>query len=591
MSAVSAPERGPASSPAPPAAPGGAAGGRLGWGLAAGFVVLVALGLRVWGIDHGLPYAYNADENAHFVPKAIGFFGHGLNPQYFVNPPGYTYLLHGLFWLGFGGREGVADSFAADPTEVYRVARLTAAGLGALAVWLVYLTGARLLDRRAGLLAAALLAVAFLPSFYSHLALNDVPALAPAALSLYGSALVLRRGRPLDFAIAGVGLGLACATKYTAGIVLLPFLTAAVVRARDHAEERTRVAGGLAGGLVLALGAFLAANPYALLDYDTFREGLERQSEASGDSTGKLGLTQDSGVLYYLWTLTWGLGWVPAVAAGLSALWLAWSNPRLALVLAPAALVFIAFMGSQERYFGRWLLPIFPIVCLLAAAGATALADAVGRRRARLRPVALAVAAVALLAQGAVYTVHNDLVLSRADTRNLMREWLVANVPAGSKIVVEPVVPDHWAHDVGRPSPATPSGNRWVKYITSRSTLNNDGTRRRGGVGRRVQLEDYERTTRPELLDAYERGGFCWVITGSTQVGRATVEPEEVPRAIAYYRELARRGRLVHRESPYDPGAGPVEFNFDWSFDYYPLAYHRPGADMRAYRLSGGKCA
>ena len=57
--------------------------------------------LRLWGVKQGLPYAYNIDENAHFVPEAIGLFGHGGNPHYFVNPPAFTYLLHAVFavWL------------------------------------------------------------------------------------------------------------------------------------------------------------------------------------------------------------------------------------------------------------------------------------------------------------------------------------------------------------------------------------------------------------------------------------------------------------------------------------------------------------
>ena len=58
--------------------------------------------------------------------------------------------------------------------------------------------------------------------FYAHLALNDAPTLAPLTLSLLGSAGVLRKGRVRDYLLAGVGLGLACATKYTAGIVLVP---------------------------------------------------------------------------------------------------------------------------------------------------------------------------------------------------------------------------------------------------------------------------------------------------------------------------------------------------------------------------------
>ena len=62
-----------------------------------------------------------------------------------------------------------------------------------------------------------------------------------------------------------------------------------------------------------------------------------------------------------------------------------------------------------------------------------------------------------------------------------------------------------------------------------------------------IKLEDYERTTRPELVDSYEKGGFCWVVTGSTQFGRAYADPQEVPDALRYYDELRRRGEVVFR--------------------------------------------
>ena len=76
------------------------------WPLLIG-VLAVGLGLRVWGIRQGLPYAYNADEADHFVPRAVRMFTHGLNPHYFANPPAFTYLLHFLFDAWYGGRAGV----------------------------------------------------------------------------------------------------------------------------------------------------------------------------------------------------------------------------------------------------------------------------------------------------------------------------------------------------------------------------------------------------------------------------------------------------------------------------------------------------
>ena len=75
----------------------------------------------------------------------------------------------------------------AHPQELYLLARVIAALLGTAAIWLLYLVGARLFGRAVGLLAAAVEAVAFLPVFYSHLALNDAPTLAPLTLSLLGT--------------------------------------------------------------------------------------------------------------------------------------------------------------------------------------------------------------------------------------------------------------------------------------------------------------------------------------------------------------------------------------------------------------------
>jgi hypothetical protein len=521
-------------------------------------LLVAALVLRLWGIDHGLPYVFNADENAHFVPRAIGMFGHSLNPEYFINPPAFTYLLHLAFWVRWGGREALGDAFAADPGSVFTLARVLSAVLGAAAVGFLVWAGRRLFDLRVGLVAGALLAVAFLPVHYSHLAVNDVPALAPLCLSLVGVAGVYRSGRLADYALAGAALGVACATKYTAGIVLLCLLAAA-------RENRLR---GLTLAGALAVAAFLVANPYALLDPGAFRAGLAEQSQASSDGGGKLGLVGDSGHLYYLATLTWGLGWLPVVAAAAGAVGLWLRDRRLALVLVPAPLIFLLFMGAQDRFFARWLLPIYPLLCLLAAWAAVEMAT-------RLRPGrAWAVAAVAVLlcAQGLVFSVHNDVVLARDDTRALARAWMVENIPEGDRVVIEPIAPDQWAMDAGRPSAATGTGNRWNKWPTSRFR------------GRVVKLEDFERTLRTSLLDRYARAGYCHVITGSTQYGRALTEPDEVPRAIEYYDELKRRADVVYRVGP--RGDEPVRgFSFDFSFNSYPLDYERPGPEIVIYRL------
>jgi len=599
-------------------------------------VLAGGLGLRLWGVRQGLPYAYNTDEADHFVPRAVAMFGHDLNPHYFANPPGFTYVLHYLFALAYGGADGARHAFALHPTEVYTLARVAAAVLGVLALWLLYATGARLFGRAVGLLAAALEAVAFLPVFYAHLALNDVPTLAPLTLSLLGSAGVLRYGRRRDYALAGIGLGLACATKYTAGIALLPFLAAAGARLfapdadagdagggdrgarglavegdggrRISRSEALAVAFGVAMTGALAFAAFFVANPFWLLDYGAFHAELVHQSTLSAEAQGKLGAPRDGGFVYYLWSLSWGLGWLPALAAlgGAVTIWRA--RPALGWLLVPAPVLFLVFMGLQGRYFGRWLMPILPLLCLLAAFFALQLAGALAgvlgralrrpapshpRRRAQLAVAAGVLLAALLLAQGLVYSVHSGLVLARADTRNITRRWMLANVPRRARIVAEPVSPDGWARE--DPGDVPPARNRglWLKYpgLVNRLSPSDPAGPLLHDGGRVVGIEDYVRTLSPGLVSYYEQHGYCYVLSGSTQSGRAFADPHAVPLAIAYYRTLRERGEVVFRSSPYGRGGGAVPFGFDWSFDYYPLAYTRPGPEMTIYRLRGGRCA
>jgi len=187
--------------------------------------------------------------------------------------------------------------------------------------------------------------------------------------------------------------------------------------------------------------------------------------------------------------------------------------------------------------------------------------------------------------------VHSGLLLSRADTRTQTRDWMLTNIPRGAKVVVEPVSPDQWAREArGAAAGCAGTSYRWCKwpllytFIDARGALD---VAHRHEVG----IENYVRTLSPALIGFYERRGYCWVVTGSTEAGRALADPSAVPLAIAYYRDLAAQGQVVRRFSPYGRGQGPVRFNFDWSFDYYPRAYARPGPLMTVYRLRGGRCA
>ena len=564
-------------------------GGSRGWTIAIAALLLVAAVLRLYGIKHGLPFAYNVDEQAHFMPRAIGMFGHGGNPDYFVNPPAFTYLVHFTLSLWFGGRDGVYQAYIQDPVAVWTVARVTCAVTGIVGVWLLWRAGLRLVGRPAAFLAAGVLTFCFLAVFYSHQALNDVPTLAPIALSLWGSAGLLIGDSRRDWILAGVGLGLACATKYTGGIVALPLLAVAVHRWRADGLEPV-VAGLLWVALASGL-AFLVGNPYALLTPGDFIDDLIHQQTASGDEAGKLGLTQTNGWLYYLTASGWGIGWVPSILAVVGAIHLFIRDRMRFWFLVPAPVVYMLFMGSQVRFFGRWLLPIAPMIALLGAIGALAIATWVLRSPVRARtPKMIAVLFVILCAQGIVYSVHSSRALGRKDTRELARTWMFDNVPPGVKVVLEPIVPSAWIQPIGKNEKAGRfGGDRWVKFPVGKSVIDpKTGAFTKDGKGVLVSVEDFQKVLRDDLIARYQKGGFCLVVVGSTQRGRAEAEPNEVPDALRYYKALEENSTQIYRVTPYSDAKKKVGFSFDWSFTYFPLAYERPGPEITIYRLNDG---
>ena len=85
-------------------------------------------------------------------------------------------------------------------------------------------------------------------------------------------------------------------------------------------------------------------------------------------------------------------------------------------------------MGVQGRYFGRWLMPIVPLICVLAAYAALRLSELIASRVPRAGPaIALALGA-AVCAQGLATRSRRDRRL-RAPTRahspgpGLSRTW------------------------------------------------------------------------------------------------------------------------------------------------------------------------
>src|SRR3954452_5372578 len=363
-------------------------------------LLVVGFVLRGKNNGYGLPYVYNVDEGSHFTARAVSILGGDWNPHYFQNPSAFTYLANFALRLRFGQR--AIEIFKVDPASIYITTRTVAALLSVLGVVAVFWAGRRLWDWGTGLAAAALLTFAFLPVTYSRIAVTDVGVLAPVAVSIVGSVRVWDDGRQRWWLLAGGGAGVAVGVKYTAGLVVLALAVAAMaalVRGRRAALGKVALGAGVAG--FAALLTFFVTNPYFFLEFSTAHRQLSAQATTAGDF-GKVG-QNTTGLPYYLGTLTWGIGWLGALAALAGALLELRRGVVRGLILIVFPVAVLAYLSLQARFFSRWLLPAYPVLVLLAGAALAQAASALAGlrpRRSWLMPVALTAVVAVAVAQG-----------------------------------------------------------------------------------------------------------------------------------------------------------------------------------------------
>jgi hypothetical protein len=556
-------------------------------------ILLAGFALRVWNNDYGLPFVYSIDEASHFASRAVEMFWQDLDPGYYQNPSAYTYLVYALLRVLYGPLGfvfdlpygNVTEQFAKDPAEIWIAARTLAAALCMAGVAATYAAARRLWGVREGLLAAAVLSFAFLPVAYSRVAVTDVGALAGVALGLLFSVRAAERGRLRDYALAGAAGGLAVAFKYTAGLALLPLAIAALARLRT---DRLRVVGGLAVGGLAAAVVFALLNPYLFGSLEDWWRDLRDQADVAANDP-KPG-QQSGGAAYYLDSLTWGLGWAGIAAALAGAVLVLRRDAVRGLMLVAVPLALFAYLALQSRYFGRWLLPAYPPLAMLAAVAISEASRLVPRTEWRL-PAAVGLA-VLVLAQPLAADVRTALVLGRQDTLSQARAFLDERFPPGLRVSIEPAVP-------GRFFRSNPEGRipAWLSRCPRRDDWTEPGWSYVADGGRRVceqykpglfvrpdggvRASAYHAVLGPEVIDDYRLYGYCHVMT--VNVVRERAEPD--PRARAYYERLEREAELLGVFDPYDDGAEPVPFSFDLSYNYYPPEYERPGPTVRVYRL------
>jgi hypothetical protein len=392
--------------------PGQGEGSRGRWLIAAPVLLFVgALAVRVVGLGWGLPnedhyFSYHPDEVFLLLPSfrfAVGEF----NPGFFNYGSLYLYLV-GLPAVALGLVPDFAD-FPRGVRALYLEARLITALLGAATVPLLYLALRREHSSMA-LLSSGLLAVCPLHVVNSHYATVDVPATFFLAVAFLLALRGARQPNAVSGMLAGLAVGLAAATKYNSVLFLLPVLCAPLLVRRESGSLAAWFVGVPAGA---ALG-FLIGNPYVWTE--EFAKGIRfeldharRGGTLAFEGTG-------SGWAYHLTRgLPVALGYPLLLAAGVGAIAaIVRGSPATRLCLLWVAIYLFAIGFGRERFI-RYLVPLTPFLCLLAAWGVCSL---VAAKRARGQ-VSASAAAIVLALLCALYSFGQISAFVRLDPRDM----------------------------------------------------------------------------------------------------------------------------------------------------------------------------
>jgi hypothetical protein len=372
--------------------------------------------------------------------SAVGFLAGTLHPGFFNYPSLFLYLvglLDALF-CGAATLTGRFDSLAAcgaswhmDAEPFFLTGRLASACAGTASIPLVYGLARRFFDEGTSLGGAALLAVAFLHVRDSHFGVTDV---AMTALLLLALQLLIRAHdtqKPRHLAIAALVSGLAVSTKYSAALLAAPFALSLVLSWRQTAPAGIGVRV-LVFGLGMALG-FVAGTPYAVVD--PVRFWSDASYEATHLTTGH-GITLGIGWRHHLEVnLRHGLT-MPILLAGFGgALWIIRRMPARAALFLAFPLTYYAVAGRGYTVFARYMMPVVPFICVLAAYAVVHGSQWLVRRVPRLRDVPVTILAASIVAVPSVWKSWQfDRLLTRTDSRVLAAAWLAANVPAKATI-------------------------------------------------------------------------------------------------------------------------------------------------------------
>lgn len=404
-------------------------------------VLLLAFILRFWGINYGLPGLFVGDEKS-IVSGSMKMISQKnifpvFSPDIFrslyypVLIP-WILLLFFIPWLGlvylfgdFSSLSQMSDYFILRPESLFLIGRFINVLFSVASVFLIYKVTYRLFSKRAGLLAAILYAVSWLPIHQAHFIKHWNIGGFFALLVLYFSINILKNPSWRNYILTGVFIGLAACADYI-HIIYSLFITFfhflfLKLPFRDKILSRKFWLCVLVSILLFIVG--IVTYPQ---EFHRIALGEDSTVSAVKNLQGFFQVSSEIFfTLYYFETILF-------ILSIIGALILFFSDKKIFL-----ALLFIPILSPFIYYFllhfeARYVLLFLPILAILSGFALDKVFVFLKIKSYTVLIILLFLIILLPLRNAVIF----DTKLSNEDTRILAKKWIESNIPYDSKIII-----------------------------------------------------------------------------------------------------------------------------------------------------------
>lgn len=406
-------------------------------------IVVLAFVLRLWGV-----WNVTTTDEYNEVFEALRVCSGHLNLERW-GKRFYLYILsveYGIFyaigWV-FGQFQNplhFAEKVVRDLEPLLMIGRLTSVVAGTLTVAVIYQTGKRFFNDHVAVIAALLLSVTAFHIDLSQQAKVDALLGLLVSLSLYYALKIMEADRlqSKDYALCGLFAALAIQTKMSA----LPLLiTVAVALYFSHAVWRSHAKRSVLVLVLCFLIGTILGNPAILLSPLSMFQYMFSMTRQVYTEPVNVVPVETIGYVAYPIYLYQSLGAFNLLLMVCSLVYsYHWAQKGRSILFLSFVTVYYLLVGASINLVSPYyLIPLLPFITLMMADCIVGILDRLKlkARDVRIERACALLVLVFMFIPPAWSVFNHGMSLAGENTRYVAKEWIEANIPPGSKVLMD----------------------------------------------------------------------------------------------------------------------------------------------------------